>query len=46
MGVGIEIYKRPGLTMFLNQMAQRYELCIFGLNEQGGIEETCEALDP
>jgi len=33
LGVGIEIYKRPGLTMFLNRMSKQYELCIFGLGE-------------
>ena len=33
MGVGVEIYKRPGLTMFLNRMSRQYELCIFGLGE-------------
>jgi len=33
LGVGVEIYKRPGLTAFLNKMSQRYELCIFGMGE-------------
>jgi TFIIF-interacting CTD phosphatase-like protein len=33
LGVGVEIYKRPGLTMFLNRMSKQYELCIFGLGE-------------
>ena len=46
LGVGVEIYKRPGLTAFLNRMSRQYEICVFGLGEQGGIEETCEALDP
>ena len=27
-------------------MARNYEIVIFGLNEQGSINEICEALDP
>lgn len=46
MGVGVEMYKRPGLSTFLNRMARHYEICIFGMGEQHGIHEVCEALDP
>ena len=46
MGVGVEVYKRPGLTMFLKRVSPFMEVCVFGLGEQGGIEEICEALDP
>jgi len=27
-------------------MSQRYEVCVFGMGESGGINEICEALDP
>mmetsp|Transcript_37346 Transcript_37346/g.57243 ORF Transcript_37346/g.57243 Transcript_37346/m.57243 type:complete len:92 (+) Transcript_37346:268-543(+) len=46
LGVGVEVFKRPGLGAFLARMSQRYELVIFGLGESGTINEICEALDP
>lgn len=46
LGVGVEVFKRPGLSTFLQRMAQRYEVCVFGMGESGGINEICEALDP
>mmetsp|Transcript_9901 Transcript_9901/g.12290 ORF Transcript_9901/g.12290 Transcript_9901/m.12290 type:complete len:131 (+) Transcript_9901:630-1022(+) len=30
LGVGFEILKRPGLSVFLSQMAQNYEMVLFG----------------
>jgi import inner membrane translocase subunit TIM50 len=46
LGVGVEVFKRPGLGAFLAKMSQRYEIVIFGLGESGTINEICEALDP
>ena len=46
LGVGFEVLKRPGLSVFLQRMARNYELVIFGDQEQGFIMEICEALDP
>ena len=46
LGVGVELYKRPGLTAFLTKMARQYELCIFGMGDAGEIHEVCEHLDP
>jgi hypothetical protein len=46
MGVGVELFKRPGLSMFLNRMSKYYEIVIFGMGEQGVITEACMALDP
>jgi len=30
LGVGFEIMKRPGLSVFLTQMSQKYEVVLFG----------------
>ena len=46
LGVGVELYKRPGLTAFLTKMSRQYELCIFGMGDAGEINEVCEHLDP
>ena len=34
-GVGFEVLKRPGLSLFLQRMAKSYELVIFGDQEKG-----------
>jgi mitochondrial import inner membrane translocase subunit TIM50 len=46
LGVGVEVFKRPGLSTFLQRMSRQYEIVIFGNNESGTINEICEALDP
>ena len=46
LGVGIEVFKRPGLSTFLQRMSRQYEVVVFGMGESGGINEICEALDP
>ena len=46
LGVGVEVFKRPGLSTFLTKMSRQYELVVFGLGESGTINEICEALDP
>lgn len=46
LGIGFEILKRPGLSVFLSQMAQSYELVLFGDQERAFIEEIAMALDP
>ena len=46
LGVGFEVLKRPGLSVFLSQMSQSYELVLFGDTERGFIEEVAMALDP
>ena len=46
MGVGVEVFKRPGLSTFLSRMSRQYEIVVFGMGEQGTINEICEALDP
>ena len=33
LGEGVTIYKRPGLSMFLNRLSKMYEVCIFGMQE-------------
>jgi hypothetical protein len=33
LGVGLELFKRPGLTMFLQRMSKYYEVVVFGLGE-------------
>ena len=35
LGVGFEVVKRPGLSVFLQRMARNYELVIFGDQESG-----------
>ena len=35
MGVGFEILKRPGLSVFIQRMARNYELVLFGDQESG-----------
>lgn len=45
-GVGFEILKRPGLSVFLQRMARNYEIVFFGEQEQGYVNEIAEALDP
>lgn len=46
MGVGCELYKRPGLGAFLNKVSQSYEVCIFGMTDGHEVQEVCESLDP
>jgi mitochondrial import inner membrane translocase subunit TIM50 len=46
LGVGLEVFKRPGLSTFLQRMSRNYEIVVFGMNESGTINEICEALDP
>ena len=46
LGIGFEILKRPGLSVFLSQMSQNYELVLFGDQERNFIEEIAMALDP
>jgi len=46
LGVGFEILKRPGLSVFLTQMSQNYEMVLFGDQERSFIEEIAMALDP
>jgi hypothetical protein len=46
MGVGVELYKRPGLSPFLFKLAQNYEIVIFGNGDGADINESAEALDP
>ncbi len=45
-GTGFEILKRPGLSVFLQRMSRMYEVVIFGDEENGIINDICEALDP
>jgi hypothetical protein len=33
LGVGLEIFKRPGLSTFIQKMSRMYEVVVFGLNE-------------
>lgn len=35
LGVGFEVVKRPGLSVFMQRMARNYELVLFGDQEQG-----------
>ena len=35
LGIGFEIVKRPGLSVFLQQMSQHFEVVIFGEQENG-----------
>jgi hypothetical protein len=37
LGEGVEMFKRPGLSTFLNRLSRQYEVVIFGLGEQGII---------
>lgn len=46
LGVGVEVFKRPGLSAFLQRMSKYYEIVVFGMGEGGSIQEICEALDP
>lgn len=46
LGVGVELFKRPGLTAFLYKMSQNYDVVIFGNGDSGEINETAESLDP
>lgn len=45
-GVGVELYKRPGLSPFLFKLAQNYEILIFGNGDGADINESADALDP
>jgi import inner membrane translocase subunit TIM50 len=38
--------KRPGLSLFLKQMSQNYEVVLFADNEKNMAEEIAMALDP
>lgn len=44
MGIGFEILKRPGLSIFLQQMANHYEVVIFGEQENGVSRDVIERL--
>eukprot|EP00355_Strombidium_rassoulzadegani_P007161 CAMPEP_0168626764 /NCGR_PEP_ID=MMETSP0449_2-20121227/10824_1 /TAXON_ID=1082188 /ORGANISM="Strombidium rassoulzadegani, Strain ras09" /LENGTH=299 /DNA_ID=CAMNT_0008668817 /DNA_START=133 /DNA_END=1031 /DNA_ORIENTATION=- len=46
LGVGSEIFKRPGLSTFIQRMSRNYEVVVFGMGESGSINEICMALDP
>lgn len=46
LGVGFEIVKRPGLSVFLQRMARNFEVVFFTDTEQGYVMEVAEALDP
>lgn len=46
LGVGVELYKRPGLQAFLTKMSRSYECCIFTMGDAGELNEICENLDP
>ena len=46
LGTGVEVFKRPGLSTFLQRMSKQYEIVVFGMGESGTINEICEALDP
>ena len=45
-GLGFEVVKRPGLSMFLQRMSRQYEVVIFGDEESGTVNDICDALDP
>lgn len=45
-GLGFEVVKRPGLSMFLQRMSRLYEVVIFGDEESGTVNDICDALDP
>lgn len=38
--------KRPGLSVFLSQMGQNYEVVLFSDQERNMVEEVAMALDP
>ena len=44
MGVGFEILKRPGLSMFLNRMMRSYEIVLLGDQEACFVHEFAVAL--
>lgn len=46
LGIGVELFKRPGLSAFIGRLSRYYEIVIFGMGEQGTINEACEYLDP
>ena len=46
LGVGAEMFKRPGLTAFLIKMSQNYEIVNFGHGDAHDINDAAEALDP
>lgn len=46
LGVGAELYKRPGLGAFLSRCSQNYDMCVFGMGDAGEIMEVCQNLDP
>jgi len=46
LGLGFEFKKRPGLNTFLQRLAGRYEVVVFGDEESSLVQEICEALDP
>jgi len=33
LGQGTVLYKRPGLSVFLQRAARNYEVCVFGMGE-------------
>ena len=46
LGVGVELYKRPGLGAFLSRMAMHYDIVMFGMGDAGELQEVAMALDP
>jgi len=46
LGIGFEIIKRPGLSVFLQRLSRKYEVVLFGDMEKQFIEEIAMALDP
>ncbi len=46
MGLGFEILKRPGLSVFIQRMSRMYEVVIFGDEENWTVNTVCDALDP
>lgn len=46
LGIGFEILKRPGLSVFMNRMSKNYEVVLFADTDQGFVHEIADALDP
>ena len=46
LGVGAELYKRPGLGAFLSRCSQNYDMVLFGMGDAGEIFEVSQNLDP
>eukprot|EP00340_Litonotus_pictus_P008862 CAMPEP_0170515350 /NCGR_PEP_ID=MMETSP0209-20121228/1791_1 /TAXON_ID=665100 ORGANISM="Litonotus pictus, Strain P1" /NCGR_SAMPLE_ID=MMETSP0209 /ASSEMBLY_ACC=CAM_ASM_000301 /LENGTH=251 /DNA_ID=CAMNT_0010799793 /DNA_START=436 /DNA_END=1194 /DNA_ORIENTATION=- len=46
MGKGFEIMKRPGLNKFLLELANFYEIVIFGTEDSNFVTDICSKIDP